>query len=437
MNNVLFMNAIEVLTSIFEPFIVNIFFNSFFVKKNVSKVLKLTCFLLFGMLSAAVSIVGIGALFNSALFVGGVFLLSFFYESSFKNKIFYIVILMSFLIASEVFTLFIIMLLTNTGPETALEPGAMRLIGLIASKMIALFIVKTVCVLKQNSQVKIPYLYWFMLLAIPIISIVTIHTIFTFNVTISDSNYNLLSYISIVGMLLINFVVFYLFDVIQEKFLEQTRYKFLEQQINYQLEHYKSLELSQTKTNKLRHDMKNHLLCIKGLIDGNNPDEATKYIKSIFDLMADNKNEINTGNHVFDCLLNSKIALAANNNINVDKDIKVPPKMNIEPVDICVILGNALDNAIECCSKLVDIEKIIKIKIEYINSNLFCIIKNSMNMNDKLNKKGKYYITSKQEKSMHGFGLENMDNTVAKYNGILDFEQKDGFFTLSFVLYDV
>ena len=101
----------------------------------------------------------------------------------------------------------------------------------------------------------------------------------------------------------------------------------------------------------------------------------------------------------------------------------------------CVIFGNALDNAIEACSRIERGDKKINIILSYSNNNLVCKITNTTNGN--VLKHENRFITSKIDTEYHGLGLNNIERSVKRYNGAVELEHIDDTFVLMFILNNV
>lgn len=171
-----------------------------------------------------------------------------------------------------------------------------------------------------------------------------------------------------------------------------------------------------------RHDFNHHIGCLHGLMDTNKNDEAKKYIEQLL-INAEEMNAlVNTENAYVTAILNHKLNIAKAEDINLEVNVDIPLKLMIEPVDLSIILGNALDNAIEACKK-VEGYKYISIDIHEKLGYLVITIKNSKKNHVMLTEG-----TSKEDYMNHGFGLKNIKYVVNKYNGKMEnFEQDEEF----------
>ncbi|MBQ3421054.1 MAG: sensor histidine kinase, partial [Romboutsia sp.] len=147
------------------------------------------------------------------------------------------------------------------------------------------------------------------------------------------------------------------------------------------------------------------------------------YLKEIGTSISKLNKNIYTDNIAINSVLISK--MIKDNDINIDLDIKVNSTINMSNVDICIILGNLLDNAIEACN-LIDGYKFIDLKINTKDNKL--IIKISNNTNGYVNKVNGRFITTKNS-DMSGLGLTQIDNIVKEYNGYINRKYENNIFT--------
>ena len=109
----------------------------------------------------------------------------------------------------------------------------------------------------------------------------------------------------------------------------------------------------------------------------------------------------------------------------------------IEDMDLCILLGNALDNAYEACQRITDntLEKVIQLTMKYRENQLFIQLQNSYNVAT-LKKRTGQYSSSKEDVQVHGLGIGNMKTVADKYNGILTVQPKEDYFELDIMIQD-
>lgn len=141
-------------------------------------------------------------------------------------------------------------------------------------------------------------------------------------------------------------VLFFIIKDISKKHLQNTS-ELLEQQVKIQLEHYETLTQLNKEFHSFRHDYRNHMHCIRSLFDTENYSEAAAYINKLTDDFDPELIFIDSGNKIADAILTSKICAAQNSKI--DFQFERTFFSDISPVEICTILSNGIDNAIEAC----------------------------------------------------------------------------------------
>lgn len=240
---------------------------------------------------------------------------------------------------------------------------------------------------------------------------------------LSDTIYNIL--IGVSGCLIVG-CVFYMFFNIQNlhKSQEET---FL--RLSEQLDFTKKSKYSDEELRAFRHDIKNHFIVLNSLFSKGEYEKAAEYVDSLCKNSESFINRFSTGNAVADSLLTVKSKY-----FPIDFDGVIPEGF-IPAEDICIILGNLLDNAVAACYK-VDSEnpRVIKIRSWIKNGNF--VIKISNPVSDYQDKKKKYHKleTTKDDKKNHGYGLANIRRSVEKNNGTLELYSEKGRFTAEVIL---
>lgn len=197
----------------------------------------------------------------------------------------------------------------------------------------------------------------------------------------------------------------------------------LEKQVKEQVKYYQKIDHLNKEIRRFRHDYKNHMICLQSLIEKNDRDEALDYIKGITHQDIIESFSFFSGNQIADAILNDKTELAKQSGCEIKFDDFISDK--IPASDLCIILSNALDNAIEACARLdSDGNKVIKVKCACIKG--VQIIKIS-NPNDNIMHE---YITSKEDKENHGYGLYNIRQTIEKLNGRMKIPNQTPLFVL-------
>ncbi|MGL5346261.1 MAG: ATP-binding protein [Peptostreptococcaceae bacterium] len=195
-----------------------------------------------------------------------------------------------------------------------------------------------------------------------------------------------------------------------------------------QLNNYKELEISKDKIRKISHDINNHNIIIHNFILNKEYDKALSYLTNCSDAVQIYNDVYFTNNSVLNAILSNKSTICKINNINLSLSIKIPSKISLSDFDLCVIVGNLIDNAIEACIKI-DCNRYIKVNASIINNNFSFKIINSYDGHLSIN--NGLFLTLKKDTFKHGLGISNVKSIVLKCNGFYDFNfSKDEFFVI-------
>lgn len=197
----------------------------------------------------------------------------------------------------------------------------------------------------------------------------------------------------------------------------------LEKQIKCQLTHYEQTEKLNEDIRRFKHDYHNHMLSLKSILAERKIEEAINYIEKLTQTTALAEKQFTTGNYIADSILTEKQEI--NNNITIEFEGHIPNMIN--HVDLCIVLSNALDNAVEACDYMKEAKITVKadIKQGYFILAIVNPVKNRVNISS-----NGLLPTIKKDKLQHGFGLGNIKRVVEKYDGILDVECNDERFLL-------
>ena len=202
-----------------------------------------------------------------------------------------------------------------------------------------------------------------------------------------------------------------------------------EKQLELELRHYSDMAQKNRNMRVFRHDFKNNLISVRALIDGGQYGEAEKYIDELYGRLDATKSVVSTGNHLADAILAEKYAAARERGVKIDFE-GIIPNGRIENIDLCTILANALDNAIEGIRHV----KNAAIGIRAIDDGaVFTLI--ISNPTDKpVEIKNNRVKTTKGDDVNHGLGIGSIRNAAGKYNGEVNLRYKNGYFTIEVMM---
>lgn len=196
-------------------------------------------------------------------------------------------------------------------------------------------------------------------------------------------------------------------------------------------------EESSLNIRNIKHDIKNHLICIREYIERNNMQLAKKYIEDLLneDTYFNSNSYIDSGNIVVDALLNYKNNIIHNLGINMATHIEIPCDFNFNDADICVILSNCLDNSIEAVKCIKNKEKrLISLEFIYRKNSLMLKVTNPF-CGNVIKDQHANYITTKNEPGNHGIGIISIKKAVEKYNGLVNITTDNNIFCIQILMY--
>ena len=178
------------------------------------------------------------------------------------------------------------------------------------------------------------------------------------------------------------------------------------QQYDYQLQ-------QSVAVRRFKHDLVNHIGVLRELMNQKKTEEAKAYIDTIWNIQDEFDLKIHTGDSFLDVIINYYLYLAEKENIEFTVSGRLGEEMNLEMFDITTLMGNILQNAIEATIKAA----VPRIRVELIDhaKEFFIVVINSVA--EKTDTKKDFFMTTKSDKTNHGFGLKNVVETVEKYHG--------------------
>ena len=195
--------------------------------------------------------------------------------------------------------------------------------------------------------------------------------------------------------------------------------------------HYREVENMYRQIRGWRHDYRNHIQVMKALAAKGDLAGIQAYLDELDTDLNTVDTVIKTGNAMADAILNSKISLAKSRRIPVQADAHIPVKLRMSELDLCVILGNLFDNAIEASLALPEDQRLIRVYMDMKGTQLYISFTNFTAAN-KQRKLGRWFATTKGEG--HGFGLVRIDNIIDRLDGYLTRNSEDGAFTTEILI---
>ena len=224
-------------------------------------------------------------------------------------------------------------------------------------------------------------------------------------------------------------IILYSNTYMKEKARSEDYAKTIEEQYKQQLYYMENLEELIYKLKSERHDFNNHLGVIYGLLENGETENATTYASQLIKAAEEYHNIADLPYSMIRAMLNYKLSGAREDGVELRLDIRVPEGLPLNELDMTVILGNLLDNAVEACKNVAADKRYIRLELTYKPDYLVLQIENPTNRDPVL--KDGVYRTTKQDSEEHGFGLNNIAYLVRRHNGLMKIEPDGGVFKVS------
>lgn len=361
---------------------------------------------------------------------------AFFYKGKLLKKVLVSILYSAIFAFTEVGIVYCSMVLLGLSFDGFKEKNFYAIVPMFLTKIALFIIIKWIArfIKKTNAQ-KIPLNYWLLLMVVPIVTSVAMFSGFSL-IRNSDANAGnpYIIAISFMGLLFTNIIVFYLFESLLASEEIKYSYKAVQSQMELQEKHYNEIEENQKETRRIWHDLKHHINYIGLMLKDNNTDGARDYLIKLESATDSLITPINSGNITVDAILSQKYTNAKRKNIEIKFDVLLSEEVNIEMQDLCVLLSNALDNAIEACEKITDERIKREIAISMASERSFLKIRVTNPTASPPMMKDNEWITTKLDEKNHGIGLKSIKKITEKYEGAVTIKTDENGFDLLLIL---
>lgn len=413
------------ITNIFRVYLIYRFYNIFFTQYKINKKYVFFIYLIYYVINSVVYIQICIPVVTLAVNIVSLMAVTYIYQATFRKRMFYVMVQLGLSICTEAIA---VLVSVNVMPElTSQNMEDYTMIQYFIANISCFPIVLGTEKIKRTGQgEEIPGMYWVLLLLLPVFSIYIAAVL-----CMLPEKYNLITGVSFVLLLLMNLIVFYLYDVLSQFMAEKIKEnKIEEQNRNYEQQLYYYEELFEN-TRALRHDLKNHFGVIYLLAEQNQDKEVINYVQRFLDMSDNGGYRISTGNVSLDALISYKYEEAKRQGICINTEVAIAKNTRWNDVDLCTITGNLLDNAIRAVK---DIENAsIEFVMRQHENKMVIKVKNPYR--GVLKRREDVFETTKQNKSRHGIGLEHIKKIVEQYHGVIDFDTQNGEFVVRLILY--
>ena len=362
--------------------------------------------------------------------------LSFPFWAKWRQRLFYSILLIALEIAAEIIAGYTISMATGIAiPEIANQArtlGTTYLIGATLAKLIFFLLARSACRLQDMRDRSIKHSHWLIVMLIPVTSI-----IIQYGLAIASTQYSLTNYTApfliLLGMLAINTLAFSVYDVMSSQAATLVDLERAKSRMSYEIQNYETILEHSKRISAQAHDIRSHMVALQGLLSEKRVKEAERYILEIAMPEYIMKPALVPSYPAINALLGDKIAAAESRGISIAHKISLLNSMPGRESDLCIILSNALDNAIDACGVLADNKaKEITLDMSSDDSKLMIRI---VNTSPPVEIEDGTCRTTKMDKSLHGFGLNNIRHVVEGLGGNMVIQYEGGLFTLIIVLF--
>ena len=234
----------------------------------------------------------------------------------------------------------------------------------------------------------------------------------------------LFSYWQLLAMYLLGllslFCILFSYKKLQQNFRLSTELSLLEQEEHSLNRYVEEAKTRYDRTKSFRHDIRNHIAVVKRLLQSEKLEEAITYMEDLDDMAEKMSFPCSTNNPAVDILVGNKLGIAQSMGIDVACSLLLPYPCSLRDIDICIVLSNALDNAIQAVKRLdTGMEKYIHVSGRIQGDFLMMEIKNSFHGKGTFKK---------------GTGLSNVKKVAEKYGGAISIETQENKFVLHVLL---
>lgn len=258
--------------------------------------------------------------------------------------------------------------------------------------------------------------------------------VIAYHIILSDiDGENTSSIVSFVLLLVINCMIFQLYQNLYENMEIKRENAIFLQQFNLISKHEDEKEKIRQEKREFYHNLVNFCIGLKANVKEGKVEQAIDAIDMIMEQGTDKNDAIsNCGNDLIDSLINYKYKIAKQHDIKFETNIQVPNKLPIDYGDLSIVLGNMLDNAIEAAKKCT-MERVVFVSVGIKHEELIIVVRNTYVQMPKLNKRGDF-ITNKNNQEEHGYGIHSIRKIADKYEGSSLFQVKGDFFEAIVIL---
>lgn len=411
-------------SELFSIYIIYYFFQSLFGTQIRNKVITISVYALYFVLTIGIHFVANIPFLNLIFTIISLFSISLCYNTTFPKRL---LAILEYIVLGFAVELIVSVVTKNAYIEPLQRYEYENEIGIFLSRMVIFWIVLLLGYFShhRNEQKILPIWTMFVSPCIPILTI-GIELLFT---TVSGVTAQSVT-VSMILLFIINIVVFFLYESLSIAYARAAKATVAE---HYYQNQCQLMQNAVEDTRRFHHDISNHFSIVEAFLEGRKTNEASQYLQEL--IQKEEKKSVlysTSGNIVVDSIINYKLRSISDWNVTVTVDIVIPTELPIEIVDLSTILTNLLDNAVQALQKT-DGKRELKIAMTYRKGMLFIAVKNTYP--GKVHYENGEIVTTKEDTESHGYGLKNVESAAEKYDGICQLHHNDVYFDAEVALY--
>lgn len=241
--------------------------------------------------------------------------------------------------------------------------------------------------------------------------------------------------LSNLGIIIINIVCYFMVIRLSKANSAKVEYELQMIDLNYKKQYAENIKSQHEEIRRIRHDMKQSYQVLQQFVVENKFNELAEYLPQICEQINKISSAVDTNHSIINAILNTKLSFAKNQGIKtLCSSVKQIHAEKIEEIDLCHLIGNMMDNAIEATLKISS-EKTKYVEVSIIERNAMILITVRNSYEDVLIDEG--LNTSKNNKANHGFGIKTIRKIAKKYQGSADFYIEGDLFCCSVMLQNI
>lgn len=410
----------ELIGVIAEMLLAHLYFKSFFTASDRPRWICISTYALNGivltLLSFATNASFLRLAFCAVTLIG---IACFLFDAKFMQAIFASISFCGLYVLTEMiaFGLFSVLQIDT---QRIMAYGYSRAISVILSHTLFWLLVLIVLALtkRKRNAITLPFL---LTLSPGYIAGILLGLLYCQQVLAGNDDMPFAFLIAATGLLYLNILIVLYAEKAQGATDQTLQMELAESHYTMQEQYYEQLRSDQEETRAMFHDINKYMQAMRALVADGKETAAGQMIEETQKLFDSLETVVDVGNSVVSVILNEYRVSAEEMNIRFQYDVSVPHNLGVTAVDLYVLLGNTLENAIEACCSLPEDQRYITLQLRTYHDILFYEVKNPFSEDYHKRVRGK----------KHGYGLKNVKRCVEKHNGHMNIRQDDGKFTLS------